>query len=298
MNHPPTQSEIKAMLAEAGLRPQRRWGQHFLIDGNLMRMLVAAADLSPDDTVLEVGAAVGNLTGLLLIGAGRVVAVEVDPLLAEIARHRLAHAANLDLLVTDILADKHHVAPAVLERVERRRAELGGAVKLVANLPYQAAMPLVAELVRADPPPERLVFTVQKEVADRLVAMPDTSDYGPAGVLVQALAEAAVLRRLAPSVFWPRPRVWSAMVRIRPSAAKRARVADLGVFRQTIDGLFGHRRKRAARSLALADPSGASPEVWAERVTAAGLDPKARGEAYSVEEILCLANAMARATRG
>jgi len=296
MNHPPTQSEIKAMLAEAGLRPERRWGQHFLIDGNLMRMLVAAADLSHADTVLEVGAAVGNLTGLLLAEAGRVVAV--DPNLAAIARDRLADAANLDLLVTDVLADKHRVAPAVLERVERRRAELGGAVKLVANLPYQAATPLVAELVRADPPPERLVFTVQKEVADRLVAMPDTSDYGPAGVLVQALAEVAVLRRLGPSVFWPQPRVWSAMVRIRPSAAKRARVADLGMFRQTIDGLFGHRRKRAARSLALADPSGASLEAWAERLTAAGLDPKARGEAYSVEEVIRLANAMARQRRG
>ncbi|HUU91888.1 MAG TPA: 16S rRNA (adenine(1518)-N(6)/adenine(1519)-N(6))-dimethyltransferase RsmA [Phycisphaerae bacterium] len=294
MNHLPTQSEIKAMLAEAGVRPHRRWGQHFLIDGNLMRMLVEAADLAPHDTVLEVGAAVGNLTGLLLIGAGHVVAVEVDPRLAAIARDRLADAENLDLLVTDVLADKHRVAPAVLETVVRRRAELGGPVKLVSNLPYQAATPLVAELVRADPPPERLVFTVQKEVADRLVAAPDTSDYGPASVLVQALAEVAVVRRLGPSVFWPRPRVWSAMVCIRPSAAKRRQVTDLAVLRRTIDGLFGHRRKRAARSLALVDPSGASPRQWAERLADAGLDAQVRGEAYSVAEIVRLANALAR----
>jgi len=294
MIHLPTQSEIKAMLAEAGVRPDRRWGQHFLIDGNLMRMLVEAADLAPHDTVLEVGAAVGNLTGLLLIGAGHVVAVEVDSGLAAIARDRLADAENLDLLVTDVLADKHRVAPAVLEAVARRRAELGGPVKLVANLPYQAATPLLAELVRADPPPERLVFTVQKEVADRLVAAPDSSDYGPASVLVQALGEVKVVRRLGPSVFWPRPRVWSAMVCIRPSAAKRRQVADLAVLRRTIDGLFGHRRKRAARSLALADPSGASPQQWAERLTAAGLNAKVRGEAYSVEGIIRLANAIAR----
>jgi len=294
MIHLPTQSEIKAMLAEAGVRPDRRWGQHFLIDGNLMRMLVEAADLAPHDTVLEVGAAVGNLTGLLLIGAGHVVAVEVDSRLAAIARDRLADAENLDLLVTDVLADKHRVAPAVLEAVAQRRTELGGPVKLVANLPYQAATPLVAELVRADPPPERLVFTVQKEVADRLVAVPDTSDYGPASVLVQALGEVAVVRRLGPSVFWPRPRVWSAMVCIRPSAARRKQVADLAVLRRTIDGLFGHRRKRAARSLALADPSGTSPQQWAERLTAAGLDAEVRGEAYSVEEIVRLANALAQ----
>jgi len=293
MNHPPTQREIKAMLAEAGLRPDRRLGQHFLVDGNLMRMLVEAADLAPDDTVLEVGAGVGNLTGLLLAAAGHVIAVEVDSRLAAVARDRLADAARLDLLVTDVLADKHRVAPAVLEAVERRRGELGGPVKLVANLPYQAATPLVAELVRADPPPERLVFTVQKEVADRLVAAPDTSDYGPASVLVQGLAAVEVLRRLGPSVFWPQPRVWSAMVRIRPSAARRRQVADLAVFRQTIDGLFAHRRKRAPRSLALADPAGASPQEWARRLTAAGLDPTARGEAYSVEEIIRLANTMA-----
>jgi len=298
MTHPPTQSEIKAMLAGAGLRPDKRRGQHFLIDGNLMRRLVEAAHLAPHDTVLEVGAGVGNLTGLLLSEAGQVVAVEIDPNLAAIARDRLAHAANLDLLVADVLANKHRVAPAVLEAIERRRARLGGPVKLVANLPYQAATPLVAELVRADPPPERLVFTVQKEVADRLVAAPGTPDYGPAGVLVQALARAEVVRRLAPSVFWPRPRVWSAMVCVRPSAARRGRVADLAVLRRTIDGLFGHRRKVAARSLALADPCGASPGTWARRLAAAGLDPGARGEAYSVEEIVRLANAIAREPRG
>jgi len=298
MNHPPTQSEIQAMLAEAGVRPDRRRGQHFLIDGNLMRMLAAAADLAPRDTVLEVGAGVGNLTGLLLGRAGHVVAVEVDPALAAIARQRLADAANLDLVVADVLADKHRVAPAVVEAVARRRAELGGPVKLVANLPYQAATPLVAELVAANPPPERLVFTVQMEVADRLAAAPDTADYGPASVLVQALAQVEVLRRLGPSVFWPRPRVWSAMMRIRPSAAKRGGVADRAVLRRTIDGLFAHRRKRAAKSLALADPSGTSPQAWAERLSAVGLDPRARGETYTVEKIVSLTNAMARGRLG
>jgi 16S rRNA (adenine1518-N6/adenine1519-N6)-dimethyltransferase len=292
MSHPPTQTEIRQLLAQAGLRPQKRYGQHFLVDGNLMRLLVAEAELRASDTVLEVGPGVGNLTELLLQSAGHVVAAEIDPRVAAIARQRLAAAANLDLLVTDILADKHTVAPSVLDLVRRSMQTLGGAMKLVANLPYQAATPLVAELVQADPAPERLVFTVQEEVAARLAAAPGTADYGPAGVLVQALAEVEILRRLGPSVFWPRPKVWSAMVRIRPSRARRARIADLAAFRHTLEGLFGHRRKRAARSLALADPAGASPQAWAERLRAAGLDPEARGEAYSVDEIVHLANSL------
>ena len=293
MSHPPTQTEIRTMLAEAGLRPNRHYGQHFLVDGNLMRLLVAEADLKGSDTVLEVGPGVGNLTELLLEQAGRVVAVEVDPALAEIARARLEGAANLDLLVTDILADKRHIAPAVLDMLESRQRTLGGAVKLVANLPYAAATPLVAELVRRQPPPDQLVFTVQQEVAERLAAEPSTREYGAVGVLVQALADVEVLRRLAPSVFWPRPKVWSAMVRVTPRAAKQRRIKNMAAFHKTVEGLFAHRRKRAARSLALAGPSGASPEAWAATLEAAGLDSQARGEAYSVEEIIRLANLVA-----
>jgi 16S rRNA (adenine1518-N6/adenine1519-N6)-dimethyltransferase len=293
MSHPATQTEIRAIFAQAGLRPDRRYGQHFLVDGNLMRLLVDAAELTPRDTVLEVGPGIGNLTELLIESAGRVVAVEVDPALAAVARERLPRADNLDLIVTDILADKHTVSPQVIETLRRRARDLGGAVKLVANLPYQAATPLVAELVRSRPPPERLVFTVQEEVADRLTAAPGTRDYGPVGVLVQALADVENLRRLAPSVFWPRPKVRSSMVRVRPSAERRRRIADLAVLRRTIEGLFAHRRKRAARSLALADPRGASPSQWAARLRAADLDPEARGETFLVDQIVRLANLMA-----
>jgi 16S rRNA (adenine1518-N6/adenine1519-N6)-dimethyltransferase len=289
MSHPPTQTEIRAILEEAGLRPHKRYGQHFLIDGNLMRMVVDAAELEPEDTVLEVGPGIGNMTELLVERAGHVVAVEVDPAIAAVARERLAGAANLDLIVADILADKHTVSPEALELL-RRSARPQGAVKLVANLPYAAATPLVAELVQLAEPPERLVFTVQEEVALRLVAEPGTREYGPVGVLVQAVAEVEILRRLGPSVFWPRPAVWSSLVRVWPRAHLRRRIADLGALHMILAGLFGHRRKRAARSLSLADPSGATAVEWASRLSAAGLDPEARGEVYTVEEIIRLAN--------
>jgi 16S rRNA (adenine1518-N6/adenine1519-N6)-dimethyltransferase len=257
-----------------------------------MRRLVEEAELSPADTVLEVGPGVGNLTELLVEKAGHVVAVEVDHTIAAIARERLAGATNLDFVMTDILADKHHIAPKVLKKLEARRAA-GGTIKLVANLPYAAATPLVADLLLHDSPPERLVFTVQEEVALRFVAAPGTHEYGPVGVLIQALAKVEILRRLGPSVFWPPPRVWSSMVRVWPRPDRRVRIKNLAVFRKTIEGLFGHRRKRAARSLSLADAAGAPPEAWAARLKEAGLDPLARGETYTVEEIIRLANLIA-----
>ncbi len=293
MTHVPTKTEIRALLAEAGLRPDTARGQHFLIDGNLMRLLAAEADLSPADTVLEVGAGVGNLTGLLVEAAGRVVAVEAAAPLAALARRRLADAGNLDLLVTDVLADKHHVHPDVLAALRRRRAALGGPVKLVANLPYQVATPLVLDLALAEAAPERLVVTVQEEVADRLAARPATRAYGPVSVLVQAVAEVEVLRTLGPDVFWPRPSVRSAMVRIRPREGLRERIAHLPTLRRTVAALFAHRRKRAARSLALAEPSGAAADEWARRLEACGLDPAARAEAYTVRDIIRLANDLA-----
>ncbi|MFO8013252.1 MAG: 16S rRNA (adenine(1518)-N(6)/adenine(1519)-N(6))-dimethyltransferase RsmA [Phycisphaerae bacterium] len=293
MTHVPTKTEIREALAEAGLRPDTARGQHYLVDGNLMRRLVAEADLGPADTVLEVGAGAGNLTGLLAAEAGRVVAVEVDPEVAAVARARLAEAENVHLLAADALADKHHLNREVTAAVGRAREVLGGPWKLVANLPYQVATPLVVDLVLDPDPPERLVFTVQEEVADRLAAAPATRAYGPVGVLVQAMAEVEVLRRLPPDVFWPRPAVRSAMVRVRPSAARREGITDLAALRRTVAAIFAHRRKRAARSLALAEPSGGDAQAWAARLEACGLDPSARAEAYAVEGIVRLANALA-----
>ena len=291
--HLPTKTDLCALLDEAGLRPDKRLGQNFLIDGNLMRLLVSEADLGRSDVVLEVGAAVGNLTELLASQAGWVVAVELDAALGQIGRLRLAKQKNVDYVVADILAGKHHISPDALGRIAQRQRETGGLVKLVANLPYGAATPLLAELVMSDAPPERLVFTVQEEVALRLSAARGTRAYGPVGVVVQALAEVELLRPLPPTVFWPQPQVNSSMVRLRPQPALRGRIADLGVFRRTVEGLFAHRRKRAARSLSLADAESRPTDFWESRLRAAGLSPAARGEMFSVEEIVRLANVVA-----
>ncbi len=293
MPHPATLHELRDALQAAGLRPQRRLGQHFLVDGNLLQILVREAQIDPDDVVLEVGTGPGNLTELLAAEAGHVVTVEVDPALADVARMRLAGHENVDLLVADVLRDKHHLDPEVLETVRARAEAAGGRLKLVANLPYAAATPLLVDLLIDGPVPRLFVFTVQEEVAERLAAAPGTKAYGPVTVLVQALAEVETLRRLPPSVFWPRPKVWSSMVRLWPSRARRRRIADLGLLRQVVEGLFGHRRKRAPKSLALAPLGEDVPEPWAARLRAIGLNPEARGETYPVEAVVELANRLA-----
>ncbi len=229
-----TLSEIRALLAAAGLSPQHRFGQNFLIDLNLMRKLVAAAELSPGDVVLEVGPGTGSLTELLLDAGVRVVAVEIDRGFQAILRERLGTNQRFTLVQGDALAGKHRVNPLVLHALEQARSPhrpeadaprlppgAGGAYKLVANLPYQIATPLLMDLLLATPAFERLTCTIQKEVAERLVAAPRTEAYGTASVMVQLMADVTAHAILPPTVFWPRPQVESAMVTIRPRAVDR-----------------------------------------------------------------------------
>ena len=162
---PQTLSEIRDLLASAGLRPHKKLGQNFLIDGNLMTKIVDAAGLEPDDTVLEIGAGTGSLTEMLLERAGHVVAVELDRGLAELLADRLAGRDNLTLLHEDVLQTKSRIAPVVLDAL--RHAAGGRPALLVANLPYHIASPLLINLLLCDVPFVHFCFSVQREVADR-----------------------------------------------------------------------------------------------------------------------------------
>ena len=192
----------------------RQHGQHFLIDGNLLRKLVEAAGIARRDVVLEVGPGTGVLTDYLVERAGHVVAVEIDRGLHEICQNRFAAAGNMTLIHGDVLASKSRIAEPVLRAMSERQAELGGRLMLVANLPYQVATPLIVDLLMGELAVSPMCFTVQAEVADRLVASPGGKDYGPVSVLVQALARTERIARVPPSAFWPEPQVDSAMMRI------------------------------------------------------------------------------------
>lgn len=271
-----TLSEIRALLAGAALSPRQRYGQHFLIDLNLMRKLVAAGELQPADVVLEVGCGTGSLTELLLETGGRAVGVEIDRGLRRILADRLGAHPRFTLIAGDVLSRKHQLNPLVAEALRRQVPDAGGHYKLVANLPYDVATPLLMELLYGTPPFERLVCTIQKEVGQRLTAPPATEHYGPLSVIAQTLAETRVLATLPPAVFWPPPRVESVMLALRPRPAERVLVGDVRGFVNFVRTAFLHRRKML-RS--------AARDWGAEDLTAAmeraGVAPSARPESLS-----------------
>lgn len=236
-----TRRQIEELLNQAGIRPLKRFGQNFLIDGNLIRKLVQAVEIRPDDTILEVGPGTGTLTEELLAAAGHVVVVEIDKGLAGICRDRFGANERFTLLHTDVLERKSRIAPVVLDTLRNRQAQLRGRMLLVSNLPYQAATPLVIDLLLGEDFVSPLCFTVQAEVADRLTASPGGKDYGPVSIYAQALAEPSRIARLGPQSFWPAPQVDSAMLRldVRPDRDPRL-AASLA---RVVHGAFLYRRK-------------------------------------------------------
>ena len=224
-----TQSYLRALFAENGISPQRRLGQNFLIDLNIHDLIVKSAELDTGDVILEIGPGAGALTSLTARGVATVVAVEVDRAMARLTAQATAGLGNVQVLNLDALAGKNTINPAVLDHV--RSALAGGEgrrFKLVANLPYHVATPVITNfLVHPDLSPELMVITIQREMADRLCATPTTPAYGAVSVVVQALADVSIVRLLPPSVFWPRPKVDSAVVAIRPSPLRRAGIGDV-----------------------------------------------------------------------
>jgi len=252
-------SGIRTLLAEHGLVASRALGQNFLADGNTARAIVRDAAVGAGDRVVEVGAGLGSLT-LALVEAGcEVTAIEVDRRLAPVLRSLVEPAATV------VEADALRLDwPALLGPADPARPWA-----LVANLPYNIATPLVLDLLAGVPALDRLVVLVQLEVAQRLAATPGTKAYGIPSVKRAWWADAAVLRKVAPSVFMPRPRVDSAVVALRrhpPAGTEDERRAVFAL----VEAGFGQRRKMLRRSLA----GRAAPED----LEAAGIDPAARAE--------------------
>lgn len=209
-----TLADIKALLAARGLAPRRSLGQNFLIDKNLVTKFADAALAHGSRLVLEVGPGTGALTEALLARGCRVVAIELDAGLASLLRDRtpdliaLAPGASLRVVEGDALAGPGG------RRLNPEAAALlaGEPFSLIANLPYNAATPLMMALLIEHPECRRLAVTIQREVADRLVAKPNTPDYGTLGIVAQSLARVERIADLPPECFWPRPEVTSAMV--------------------------------------------------------------------------------------
>jgi 16S rRNA (adenine1518-N6/adenine1519-N6)-dimethyltransferase len=293
-----TLTQIREILDQAGLAPQKAFGQNFLIDLNLLGKLVELADLRPDKTVLEVGPGTGSLTEELIARCGKVVAVEIDRGLGQMLADRFAGQGNFSLIGSDVLADKHHISPAVLD-------QLGPTAHLVSNLPYNIATPLLMECLlmswrsrhtpEADPGSlvcfESLTFTVQREVADRLVAACDGGAYGPVSVLIGLLTNATLGSIVPASAFWPRPSVDSRIVRLDFDPQAAARLQDAGVLMNLLSLAFNQRRKQIGSILRRKEsPFDASSLQGA--LAAAGIDPSLRPQQVEPGQFLAMSNAL------
>ena len=226
-----TISYLSRRFEEVGLNPNKRHGQNFLIDLNLIQLLARSAKLTPNDVVLEIGTGMGSLTGMLADQAAQVVTVEIDQYLFQMAREELEEYENIEMLKQDCLKNKNNFAPEVIDAIKRHLAvDENRVFKLAANLPYNVATPIIANLLRSEVIPASMTVTIQKELADRIVAKPGSKDYGSLSIWMQSMCDCEIVRIMSPKVFWPRPKVESAIIHIAHRPEKREAIPDVDFF--------------------------------------------------------------------
>ncbi len=274
-----TLADIRAILAQHGLSPRKALGQNFLLDHNLIRKLVDASGVGAGDVVLEVGPGTGTLTEELLSRGCRVIACELDHGLARMLRERLASptSGRFTLIEGDCLEGKHALNEELTRTLREMTGESAGesvgaggggrGFRLVANLPYGAASPLMTTLLASWASCRSMHVTIQREVADRLLAKPGTDEYGTLGIIAQAAAEVSLVATLPPECFWPRPDVTSAMVSIVRRATPLT--DDLPRLAACCQKVFGQRRKQIGSVLGrgFAFPAGIGASQRAEQLS-------------------------------
>ena len=253
----------------------KRLGQNFLIDPNIIRKIVAAAALRPDDLVLEIGPGRGALTAGLCAEAGRVIAVEIDPQLQPHLQQNLAHCRNLDLRIEDALRFPFRSLPP--------------RTVVVANLPYYVSTPLLFALLDARAQVDRMILMLQTEVALRLTAKPNSKDYGILSVLTQEAADVELAFRVSPTCFRPRPSVGSAVVRLTIKSHDAFDPIRHERFRRLVRASFAHRRKTLVNSLR---DEGFPADRIVRAMNVAGVPLQARAEVLDLDTYRTLACAL------
>lgn len=285
-----TKKQIQQLLASEGISPNKHLGQHFLIDLNLMRLLLTTADVSEHDTVLEVGCGTGSLTEELCKKATAVISVEIDARLATIAKNQLADKNNVHIINADILQNKNTINPDVTNAIKSLHKKSTGRFLLVANLPFNIASPLILNLIIEQPFAEAMYVTVQKEVAERMTAETGTKHYGTLSILLTATGNVKIERILPPTVFWPQPRVASATVSYVKNKEKTKKIKNMKLFTNIVKMFMQHRRKMLKSIVKLTKDELKEVQIWSQIFEICCIDAKQRPDQMTVENYIKIAN--------
>ncbi len=261
-------TKVKEFFRDSTTRPKKSFGQNFLRDKNYVERIIEAADLGAGDTVLEIGPGLGALTTGLADRAKRVIALEKDIEVANELESVIKGSTNVELSVTDAL------------EVDYTELLVPNKVKVVSNLPYSVATPILIRLLDVRELLGLLIVMVQKEVGERINAIPGTKAYGSLSVLFQVYTDVKTLFRVPSSAFWPRPKVDSVVLRITPLAQPRVDIQNRDLFERVVRAAFTSRRKMLVNSLGSVMTKDEAERVLDE----AGIDKKRRGETLTIEE--------------
>ncbi len=256
------------------LKLRKKYGQNFLIDENILLKIIEAGNLTEKDKVLEVGPGIGTLTQALSSRAEKVAAVEIDRKLIPVLQENLENCTNVSIVHGDIL--KMNLKKMMLVCLGE------GSCKVISNLPYNIATPLISTLIKERQLFDLMLFMVQREVAERITSSAGKKDYSAVSVLVQNYAEAEILFRVSPKVFLPPPEVESAVIKLKVREQPLFTPRDEDLFYKVVKGSFRHRRKSLVNSLKSA--LNMDKEMLTEVIIKAGLDTSCRGERLSIEE--------------
>lgn len=274
----------KAVIDKYGFTFQKRFGQNFLIDTNIIEKIIDGSGITKEDTVLEIGPGLGSLTQLMAEAAGRVIAVEIDKKLIPVLEDTLSDYDNIRIINEDILKlDMHKLI----------KEEGIKSLKVVANLPYYITTPIIMGLIERDLPIESITVMIQKEVAERMNARPSTKAYGSLTLAVNFYASTEIVTMVPPGCFIPKPKVGSAVIKLTKLVEPSVTTKDEKLMFQLIKGAFAQRRKTFINSLTNSQQLPFEKEDVGKALESLNIDVRIRGEALSLEQFALLADLLA-----
>ncbi len=288
-----TKQQIQTLLACEGVEPNKKLGQHFLIDMNLLELMTKNAAITKKDIVLEIGTGTGTLTEELVKKAAKVVAVEYDETMVKITQNivkKMKNVKNFTLIHDDALENKNKINQKIIDEINKAKNNETEKIMLVANLPYNIASPVMINLLTGTLAADTMVVTVQKEVADRMAAKTGSDDYGTLSIIMGAMGKTKLIRKLPPTVFWPRPQVDSAMIRFDRDNKKCNSIQNIKIFKKVVAMFMTHRRKMMRACTKFANEELADINNWNDIFDQAKIKPENRPENISPEKYVEIAN--------